>query len=152
VDLVPVFSFAPFDERGEGVTMLDLLTNALGGGALGVLLRIGNGFFENYKAGQDHKRKLEEARVMAEIAADKSKWDAFTASQQAATPPANISTWAANVITLFRPAITFLLLVLVTIVFFRVTETEQAEMIDEIQFCAFNCIGWWFGDRMTRKR
>ena len=132
--------------------MLDLFTNALGGGALGVLLRIGNGFFENYKAGQDHKRKLEEARVMAEIAANKAQWDAFTASQQAATPPANISTWAANVITLFRPAITFLLLVLVTIVFFRVTETEQAEMIDEIQFCAFNCIGWWFGDRMTRKK
>lgn len=132
--------------------MLDLLTNALGSGALGVLLRIGNGFFESYKAGQDHKRKLEEARVMAEIAADKSKWDAFIASQQAATPPANISTWTANVITLFRPAITFLLLVLVAIVFFRVTETKQAEMIDEIQFCAFNCIGWWFGDRMTRKR
>ena len=30
--------------------MLDLFTNALGGGALGVLLRIGNGFFDNYKA------------------------------------------------------------------------------------------------------
>ena len=132
--------------------MLDLLTNALGGGALGVLLRIGNGFFENYKAGQDHKRKLEEAKAMAEIASDKAKWDAFTASQQAATPSANISPWAANVITLFRPVITLLLLVLVTIVFFRVTAGEQAEMIDEIQFCAFNCIGWWFGDRMTRKK
>jgi hypothetical protein len=132
--------------------MLDLLTNALGGGALGVLLRIGNGFFENYKAGQDHKRKLEEAKAMAEIASDKAKWDAFTASQQAATPPANTSAWAANLITLFRPLITLLLLVLVTIVFFRVTELEQAEMIDEIQFCAFNCIGWWFGDRMSRKK
>ena len=132
--------------------MLDLLTNALGGGALGVLLRIGNGFFENYKAGQDHKRKLEEAKAMAEIASDKAKWDAFTASQQAAIPSANISPWAANVITLFRPVITLLLLVLVTIVFFRVTAGEQAEMIDEIQFCAFNCIGWWFGDRMNRKK
>ena len=132
--------------------MLDLLTNALGGGALGVLLRIGNGFFENFKAGQDHKRKLEEAKAMAEIASDKAKWDAFTASQQAATPPANTSAWAANFITLFRPLITLLLLVLVTIVFFRVTELEQAEMIDEIQFCAFNCIGWWFGDRMSRKK
>jgi hypothetical protein len=132
--------------------MLDLLTNALGGGALGVLLRIGNGFFENYKAGQDHKRKLEEAKAMAEIASDKAKWDAFTASQQAATPPANTSAWAANLITLFRPLITLLLLVLVTIVFFRVTALEQAEMIDEIQFCAFNCIGWWFGDRMSRKK
>jgi len=132
--------------------MLDLLTNALGGGALGVLLRIGNGFFENYKAGQDHKRELEKAKAMAEIAANKAQWDAFTASQQAATPPANISDWAANVITLFRPAITLLLLVLVTMVFFRVTALEQADMIDEIQFCAFNCIGWWFGDRMSRKR
>jgi hypothetical protein len=132
--------------------MLDLITNALGGGALGVLLRIGNGFFENYKAGQDHKRKLEEAKAMAEIASDKAKWDAFTASQQSATPPDNISPWAANTITLFRPVITLLLLVLVTIVFFRVTVSEQADMIDEIQFCAFNCIGWWFGDRMTRKK
>ena len=132
--------------------MLDLLTNALGGGALGVLLRIGNGFFENYKAGQDHKRELEKAKAMAEIAANKAQWDAFTASQLAATPPANISTWAANVITLFRPAITLLLLVLVTMVFFRVTALEQADMIDEIQFCTFNCIGWWFGDRMSRKR
>jgi hypothetical protein len=132
--------------------MLDLLTNALGGGALGVLLRIGNGFFDNYKAGQDHKRELEKAKAMAEIAANKAQWDAFTASQQAATPPANISIWTANVITLFRPAITLLLLVLVTIVFFRVTALKQADMIDEIQFCAFNCIGWWFGDRMSRKR
>jgi hypothetical protein len=132
--------------------MLDLITNALGGGALGVLLRIGNGFFDNYKSAQEHKRKLEEARVMAEIASDKAKWDAFTASQQAATPPDNISPWAANTITLFRPFITLLLLILVTIVFFRVTASEQAEMIDEIQFCAFNCVGWWFGDRMTRKK
>ena len=132
--------------------MLDFLTNAMGGGALGVLLRIGNGFFDNYKANQDHRRELEKAKAMAEIAADKAQWEAFTASQQAATPPANVSTWTANIITLFRPGITLLLLVLVAFVFFCVTETEQAEMIDEIQFCAFNCIGWWFGDRMTRKR
>ena len=152
MDLVALLFVPSFDESQSSVTMLDLLTNALGGGALGVLLRIGNGFFENYKAGQDHKRKLEEAKAMAEIASDKAKWDAFTASQQAATPSANISPWAANVITLFRPVITLLLLVLVTIVFFRVTASEQAEMIDEIQFCAFNCIGWWFGDRMNRKK
>jgi hypothetical protein len=132
--------------------MLDLLTNALGGGALGVLLRIGNGFFENYKASQDHKRELEKAKAMASIAADKAQWEAFTASQNAAIAPVNTAPWAANVLTLFRPAITLLLLVLVTIVFFRVTALEQAEMIDEIQFCAFNCIGWWFGDRMSRKK
>jgi len=132
--------------------MLELITNALGGGALGVLMRIGNGFFENYKAGQEHKRRLEEAKVMSEIAANKSAWDAFTASQHAAIPPANVSPWAANIITLFRPIITLLLLVLVSIVFFRVSATEQATMVEQIQFCAFNSIGWWFGDRMARKK
>lgn len=132
--------------------MLELITNALGGGALGVLMRIGNGFFENYKAAQEHKRRLEEAKVMSEIAANKSAWDAFTASQHAAIPPANVSPWAANIITLFRPIITLLLLVLVSIVFFRVSATEQATMVEQIQFCAFNSIGWWFGDRMARKK
>ena len=132
--------------------MLDLLTNALGGGALGVLLRIGNGFFDNYKAGQEHKRELEKAKAMAEIAADKAQWEAFTASQNAAITPVTTAPWASNVLTLFRPAITLLLLILVTIIFFNVPDFEQADMVDEVQFAAFNCVGWWFGDRMTRKR
>ena len=45
--------------------MLEWLTSALGGGAAGVLLRIGNGFFEEFRAGREHTRKLEEAKVMA---------------------------------------------------------------------------------------
>jgi len=129
--------------------MLDLLTNALGGGALGVLLRIGNGFFEEFRAGREHTRKLEEAKAMAGIAADKAAWDAFTASQNASVAPSSTPWWAAAVITLFRPAITLLLLALVALVFFQVTQTEQAGMINEIQFAAFNAIGWWFGDRMA---
>ncbi len=132
--------------------MLDLLTNALGGGALGVLLRIGNGFFENYKAGQDHKRELEKAQVMAGIASDKAKWDAFTASQQAATPPANVSPWAANLITLFRPFITLLLVLIATVIYFHSTTEAQSTTADQLNFAAFNCIGWWFGDRMSRKK
>lgn len=132
--------------------MLELLTNALGGGALGVLLRIGNGFFEEFRAGKEHARKLEEAKVMAGIAADKAAWDAFTASQQQATPPANTPGWAAAVLTLFRPFITLLLIIIVAIVFFNVTGQKQTDMVDEFQFAAFNCVGWWFGDRMARKK
>ena len=132
--------------------MLELLTNALGGGALGVLLRIGNGFFEEFRAGKEHARKLEEAKVMAGIAADKAAWDAFTASQQQATPPANTPGWAAAILTLFRPFITLLLIVIVAIVFFNVTGQKQTDMVDEFQFAAFNCVGWWFGDRMARKK
>jgi hypothetical protein len=129
--------------------MLEWLTSALGGGAAGVLLRIGNGFFEEFRAGREHSRKLEEAKVMAGIAADKAAWDAFTASQNASVAPSSTPWWAAAVITLFRPAITLLLLALVAAVFFRVTQSEQAGMISEIQFAAFNAIGWWFGDRMA---
>ena len=129
--------------------MLEWLTSVLGGGAAGVLLRIGNGFFEEFRAGREHSRKLEEAKVMAGIAADKAAWDAFTASQNASVVPSSTPGWAAAVITLFRPAITLLLLLLVALVFFKVSQSEQAGMISEIQFAAFNAIGWWFGDRMA---
>ena len=114
-----------------------------------MLLRIGNGFFEEFRAGREHTRKLEEAKVMAGIAADKAAWDAFTASQNASVAPSSTPGWAAAVITLFRPAITLLLLLLVALVFFKVSQSEQAGMISEIQFAAFNAIGWWFGDRMA---
>lgn len=129
--------------------MLEWLASAMGGGAAGILLRIANGFFEEFRAGREHTRKLEEAKVMAGIAAEKAGGDAFTASQNASVAPSSTPGWAAAVITLFRPAITLLLLLLVAVVFFQVTQTEQAGMISEIQFAAFNSIGWWFGDRMA---
>jgi len=133
------------------MNILDLLGNALGGGALGVILRIGNGFFEEYKAGKDHARKLEEAKTMATIAADAAAWAAFTASQQAATVPSNVAPWCANVITLFRPFITITLVGVATVVYFHSVGPERAPMVEQINFAAFNCVGWWFGDRMARK-
>ena len=133
------------------MNVLDLVSNALGGGALGVLLRIGNGFFEEFKAGRDHARKLEEAKVLAGIAADAAAWAAFTASQQAATVPANVSPWCANVITLFRPFITLMLVVIATAVYFRSAGLDRAPMVEQINFAAFSAVGWWFGDRMAKK-
>lgn len=132
--------------------MLELLSSVLGGGALGVILRIGNGFFEAWRADKESKMRVEEAKAMAAIAADKAAWDAFTASQQQATPPANTPAWAAAILTLFRPFITLLLITITAIIFFHVTGKEQASMIDEFQFAAMNCVGWWFGDRMVRKK
>lgn len=129
--------------------MFEWLASAMGGGAMGVLLRIGNGVFEEFRAGREHQRKLEEAKVMAGIAADKAAWDAFTASQNAAVAPVSTPSWAAAIITLFRPGITLLLLVLVAVVFFTVANADRVGMVSEIQFAAFNAIGWWFGDRMA---
>jgi hypothetical protein len=133
------------------MNILDLLGNALGGGALGVILRIGNGFFEEFKAGRDHARKLEEAKTMATIAADAAAWAAFTASQQAATVPSNVAPWCANIITLFRPFITLTLVGVATVVYFYSVGTERSSMAEQVNFAAFNSVGWWFGDRMAKK-
>jgi hypothetical protein len=88
---------------------------------------------------------------MATIAADAAAWAAFTASQQAATVPSNVAPWCANVITLFRPFITITLVGVATVVYFHSAGPERAPMVEQINFAAFNCVGWWFGDRMARK-
>jgi hypothetical protein len=116
-----------------------------------VILRIGNGFFEEYKAGKDHARKLEEAKTMAGIAADAAAWAAFTASQQAATVPSNVAPWCANVITLFRPFITLTLVGVATVVYVHSVGSERTPMAEQVNFAAFNAVGWWFGDRMAKK-
>lgn len=127
--------------------MLDFLSSALGGGALGVILRIGNGFFEEFRAGREHGRKLEEAKVLASIRQDEAAWDAFKASQQAATVPANVHAWVADIVTLFRPFLTISLVLIATVIWFYAAEPSRASMTEQVAFAAFNCVGWWFGDR-----
>jgi hypothetical protein len=127
--------------------MLDFLSSALGGGALGVILRIGNGFFEEFRAGREHGRKLEEAKVLASIRQDEAAWEAFKASQQAATVPANVHAWVADVVTLFRPFLTIALVLIATVIWFYAAEPSRASMTEQVAFAAFNCVGWWFGDR-----
>ena len=133
------------------MSVLDLISSSLGGGALGVVLRIGNGLFEEFKATRDHSRKLEEAKVMAGIAADAAAWTAFTASQQAAVVPANVSPWCANVITLFRPFITLTLIAVATLIYFHSVGAERTPVLEQINLAALNCVGWWFGDRMAKR-
>ena len=127
--------------------MLDFLSSALGGGALGVILRIGNGFFEEFRAGREHGRKLEEAKVLASIRQDEAAWKAFEASQQSATVPANVHAWVADVVTLFRPFLTISLVLIATVIWFYAAEPSRASMTEQVAFAAFNCVGWWFGDR-----
>jgi len=127
--------------------MLDFLSSALGGGALGVILRIGNGFFEEFRAGREHARKLEEAKVLASIRQDEAAWKAFEASQQAGVVPANVHAWVADVVTLFRPFLTISLVLIATVIWFYAAEPSRASMTEQVTFAAFNCVGWWFGDR-----
>lgn len=129
--------------------MWAFLTSILSGGAMGVLMRVFNGLFEEFKAAREHSRKLEELKVMSSIKQDEAAWNAFSNSQNAATVPANVHPWVADTITLFRPFITVLLLILATVIWFYAAEPAKIDMVNQVAFAAFNAVGWWFGDRMA---
>ena len=76
---------------------------------------------------------------------------AAAASQQAATVPSNVAPWCANIITLFRPFITLTLVGVATVVYFHSVGSERTPMAEQVNFAAFNAVGWWFGDRMAKK-
>lgn len=127
--------------------MRQFLTAFLGGGAGGVLLRLGNGLFEEWKAGREQDRKLEEMKVIASIKQDEAAWKAFEASQAAATVPSNVHPITADILTLFRPFITLVLVAIATVVWFHAVDPQKADMTNQVAFAAFNAVGWWFGDR-----
>lgn len=129
--------------------MWQFLTSILSGGAMGVIMRVFNGVFEEVKAGREHARKLEEMKVMASIKQDEAAWNAFTASQNAAVAPANVHSWVSDILALFRPFITLILLILTTVIWFYAAEPAKLGMVDQVAFAAFNAVGWWFGDRMA---
>ena len=129
------------------MSMWQFLASAFSGGAMGVIMRVFNGVFEELKAAREHQRKLEEMKVIATIKQDEAAWNAFTASQNASVAPANVHAWVADTITLFRPFITLLLLFVATIIWFYAAEPAKVGMTDQVAFAAFNAIGWWFGDR-----
>lgn len=127
--------------------MWQFLTAFLGSGAGGIILRLGNGLFEEWKAGREQERKLEEMKVMASIKQDEAAWKAFEASQAAAVVPSNVHPITADILTLFRPFITLILVAVATFVWFYAVEPQKADMTNQVAFAAFNAVGWWFGDR-----
>lgn len=127
--------------------MWQFFTAFLGSGAGGIILRLGNGLFEEWKAGREQERKLEEMKVMASIKQDEAAWEAFKASQAAAVIPSNVHPITADILTLFRPFITLILVAVATFVWFYAVEPQKADMTNQVAFAAFNAVGWWFGDR-----
>jgi hypothetical protein len=85
--------------------------------------------------------------VLASIRQDEAAWKAFEASQQAGVVPPNVHAWVADVVTLFRPFLTISLVLIATVIWFYAAEPSRASMTDQVTFAAFNCVGWWFGDR-----
>lgn len=143
------------------MSILDILFNAAGGGVVGSLLHLGTSFFETWQ-----KKKQAEVEIMvmnAKVAAAEKQaaWDAFTASQktnEAIPIPDGAAKWVASVLGLVealraftRPGLTWALLAVLSLAYFRAPTDVQAGMVSELQFAAFTAIFWWLGSRYTKK-
>lgn len=144
------------------MSLIDILFNAAGGGVVGSLLHLGTGFFETWQ-----KKKNAEVEILlmnAKVAAaeKQSAWDAFTASQKTndAIPiPAGAARWVASLLGIVealraftRPGLTWALLGVLSLAYFKAPEEVQAGMVYELQFAAFTAIFWWLGSRYTSKK
>ncbi|MCY4324686.1 MAG: hypothetical protein OXC81_01510, partial [Betaproteobacteria bacterium] len=61
-----------------------------------------------------------------------------------------ISTWVANIKSLFRPFLTLLLLGLSGAIIFELGPVDKPELLryaEQIIFTSCTAISWWFGDR-----
>ena len=63
------------------------------------------------------------------------------------------SQWATNILRLVRPGLTFGLIVLVGIIYFRTDDIGQQEtIIQSVIYMASSSVLWWFGDRALRSK
>ena len=144
------------------MNIIDILFNAAGGGVVGSILHLGTSFFETW---QEKKKAETEIMLMnAKVAAaeKQSAWDAFTASQktnEAIQIPSGAASWVASLMGIVealraftRPGLTWALLGVLSLAYFKASEEVQAGMISELQFAAFTAIFWWLGSRYSTSK
>jgi len=62
------------------------------------------------------------------------------------------SLWCSNLLRLVRPVLTFSLIILVGILYFKAVPEGRATIeASVIYLCSSSCL-WWFGDRTMRKK
>lgn len=131
------------------MNLLDILFTAGGGGIFGSLLSLGTSWIQ-------HRQKMEEMRLTAELAEKQEAWKAFTASQQSDAGlqglPAGTWGWVASLYVLVeafrrftRPGLTWAgLAILVGSFWFPNITHDQWQAIS---FGVWTAIFWWFGSR-----
>lgn len=146
---------------------VDLLSDALGGGIVGVVGSVvgrGIGIFEKK---QDHKHQVEvqklagsQAVEMAKLGMDQTQLDMFGEQVKGSyeglsksiddqtTLSGKASQWVTDVLALFRPGLTTLLVGLTATL--AVMTNDQAVWSD-VTFLTATAITWWFGDRQTKQ-
>lgn len=141
--------------------ILDLLFNAAGGGVVGGLLNLGTRWFEVYAKKKEAEVEIMRMEAMAKIKVEELSWAAFGKSQEGVNEDVTISDkaspWVINLGELVdcfrgftRPALTWLLLGILCVVWFNLPEVEQAKMAEQMTFAAFTALFWWFGSRYQR--
>jgi len=150
--------------------MLDLLGTVLTGGVTGIVGSIiGKAFSffdawqEEKKADNDHERTIallelqnkfgaEENERETAIAQSKVDADSRMASYSHDSMAGTGSLWVVDLLRLVRPVLTFSLIILVGILYFKAVPEGRATIeASVIYLCSSSCL-WWFGDRAMRKK
>ena len=150
--------------------MFELLGTVLTGGATGIIGSvIGKAFSfldawqEEKKADSDHERTIdllelqnklgaEENEREMEITQAKIDADSRVASYGHDSMGGPSSVWVIDVLRLVRPVLTFSLIILVGILYFRAVPGGRATIEASVIYMCSSSVLWWFGDRAMRKK
>lgn len=142
--------------------ILDLLINGASGGVVGSILNLGTRWFDVLAKKKEAEIEIMRMEAMARVKVEEMSWAAFGKSQEGVNEDVAVSEkadqWVVNLGELVdcfrsftRPALTWLLMVVLLVVFLRSNGPTQAEMAGEITFGSFTALFWWFGSRYGRK-
>ena len=118
---------------------------------------------EEKKANNEHGRTLELLELQNKLGAEESERemaiaqskidaDSRMASYSHDSMVGASSVWVANLLRLVRPVLTFSLIILVGILYFKAVPEGRATIeASVIYLCSSSCL-WWFGDRAMRKK
>ena len=118
---------------------------------------------EEKKANNEHGRTLELLELQNKLGAEESERemaiaqskidaDSRMASYSHDSMVGASSVWVADLLRLVRPVLTFSLIILVGILYFKAVPEGRATIeASVIYLCSSSCL-WWFGDRTMRKK
>ena len=140
-------------DQGLSMNFIDLLTNAAGGGVLGMGLHC----FTDWL---DTKNKIAMMNAQVAAAEKTEAWKAFTASQGDSGPlqvPQGVWPWVASIYVLVfalkegtRPGLAWAGVAILFYVFSGSDAATKSTLASEFQFGAFTAIFWYFGARYSR--
>ena len=150
--------------------MFELLGTVLTGGITGVVGSvIGKAFSfldawqEEKKATNEHGRTLELLELQNKIGAEENERemeitqakidaDSRVASYSHDSMGGASSVWVTDCLRMVRPVLTFSLILLVGILYFKAAQGGRATIEASVIYMASSSVLWWFGDRAMRKK